>query len=174
MYAAWKEVKSNLPNLQASHFPLYVSAKWAAEHPEGKPIMDTAVNVRRKLYIWCIEDCCYSLKSHCDPWSTPAVPWSPSSRGRSSRSSLFMRQHLLPVFTSVQSNPKYFCHCDTSFSLDSTSCLLYVDVAVVYIPCWQFLNTSALIPMCFPILSTFTVMCRDSTTCRFSSSWEEM
>ena len=108
------------------------------------------------------------------PWSTPAVPWIPSSRGSSSRSSLFMRQHFLPIFTSVQSHPKYFCHCDTSFSLDSTSCLLYVDVAVVYIPCWQFLNTSALIPMCFPILSTFTVMCRDSTTCRFSSSWEEM
>lgn len=100
-------------------------------------------------------------------WSTPMVPWFSSSTGTSSGSSVFIRSAFSrssPKFIATQSIFLLLFHLTQSpASFMSTLLLLIFSIDGSW-------NTSALIPMCFPIISPFTVMGHDSIICRAYSS----
>uniref|UniRef100_A0A8C9P0L4 Vomeronasal type-1 receptor n=1 Tax=Spermophilus dauricus TaxID=99837 RepID=A0A8C9P0L4_SPEDA len=61
----------------------------------------------------------------------------------------------------------------TFVSLYTLSCMFQVSLGVIYNPSWFLLNTAAILTGCFPAVSPFLFMSRDSTASRIHSAWEQ-
>ncbi|KAG3255701.1 vomeronasal type-1 receptor 4-like [Ictidomys tridecemlineatus] len=59
----------------------------------------------------------------------------------------------------------------TFVSFYTLSCMFQVSLAVVYNPNWFVVSTAAIISGCFPAVSPFLLMSRDSTASRIHSAW---
>lgn len=126
------------------------------------------MDIRRKLYICSTQHCYYSLKSCCE---------------------LMVHPNGSLIF--IQYRHKQWVECIHKISISSTSSPKFIATQSIFLllfhltqPPASFMstllllifsidgswNTSALIPMCFPIISPFTVMGHDSIICRAYSS----
>uniref|UniRef100_UPI00403853D7 vomeronasal type-1 receptor 4-like n=1 Tax=Callospermophilus lateralis TaxID=76772 RepID=UPI00403853D7 len=59
----------------------------------------------------------------------------------------------------------------TFVSFYTLSCMFQVSLAVIYNPNWFVVSTSAIISGCFPAVSPFLLMSRDSTASRIHAAW---
>ncbi|XP_005341851.2 vomeronasal type-1 receptor 4 [Ictidomys tridecemlineatus] len=59
----------------------------------------------------------------------------------------------------------------TFVSFYTLSCMFQVSLAVVYNPNWFVVSTAAIISGCFPAVSPFLLMSRDSSASRMHSAW---
>ncbi|XP_076695399.1 vomeronasal type-1 receptor 4-like [Callospermophilus lateralis] len=79
--------------------------------------------------------------------------------------------------SSPRSSPEYraiktiLLLVSTFVSFYTLSCIFQVCVAVIYNPNWFVVSTAAIISGCFPAVSPFLLMKRDSTASRIHSAW---
>uniref|UniRef100_A0A8C9UQX4 Vomeronasal type-1 receptor n=1 Tax=Spermophilus dauricus TaxID=99837 RepID=A0A8C9UQX4_SPEDA len=85
-------------------------------------------------------------------------------------------QHLHKT-SSLRSSPEYraiktiLLLVSTFVSFYTVSCIFQVWLAIIYNPNWFVVSTAAIISGCFPAVSPFLLMSRDSTASRIHSTW---